>query len=101
MQGERGTYRTVAEVDADIAEAQAQLRALHAERRQAKPAAASIIADFDAGKSLSNLAEHYRIRLPALRSLLWRHGRTVHGRKLARAVAAAVASRDGHQAVVP
>lgn len=73
--------RTVAQVDAEIVEAEAALRRLHGERRGAVRAHNdSIVAEFDTGKDIAEISEDRSIPYSAVQGILYRAGRTQAGR---------------------
>ncbi len=76
----------LANIDDEIARTEAALRRLHAERRAAiRSFNAEIVADFDAGKSTSEIADKRGVKYAAVQGVLYRAGRTKVGRMLTRA----------------
>ncbi|MCF8534086.1 MAG: hypothetical protein K9G48_13845 [Reyranella sp.] len=78
--------RPVADIDADIASTKAALRKLHGERREAIRARATpIVADFDAGKDIAEIAKARELGYSTVQGILYRAGRTQGGRTAIRA----------------
>lgn len=73
--------RDLAEIDAEIARAEAVLRALRTLRQQKRDELhATIYRQFDRGASVGDLASRYGTTYSAMRGLLHRSGRTDGGR---------------------
>ena len=73
--------RGLQDVNRDIAEAEAKLRALHAERRHIMQAHRDrVVAMFDAGMSIADISAELGLPYGSVQGTLWREGRTLSGR---------------------
>lgn len=79
--------RTVAAVDLEIAATEKLLRELHAERRQSlRSFRDEIVADFDKGKTIAEIADGRALTYCKVQGILFRAGRTLAGRNKLRAI---------------
>jgi hypothetical protein len=89
--------RRLADIDRDVADAEAQLRELRAEREQARQERNAIICrEFDAGSALGQIATRHRMTQSAVQGVLFRSGRTMKTRLLGRGSATS-GRLDGRQ----
>lgn len=73
--------RPVADIDREIAVTEARLRALHSERRKAiREKHVELIAEFDAGKNIAEIAGARGLAYGSVQGVLFRAGRTQSGR---------------------
>lgn len=77
MSKERG----LADIERDIAEAEARVRSLHSERRQfIRSQTERLVSMFEAGKSFAEISAETGIPYGGVQGRLWRAGRTLGGR---------------------
>jgi hypothetical protein len=77
--------RSLADIDRDVADAEARLRELRIEREQARQDRAAIICrEFDAGADMGAIATCHRMTHSAVQGVLFRSGRTMRTRLIDR-----------------
>lgn len=73
--------RTLADIDADISATELRLSELHEERRRsARDKTAAVCKAWDDGADFHELMRDFKMTRAAVQGLLWRNGRTLHGR---------------------
>lgn len=77
--------RPIAEIDEEIVRCERQLRLLRRERqRAAKAFREELVREFDAGASISELADRHSMTYCGVQGVLYRAGRTQQGRDMVR-----------------